>query len=59
MLNQGQQPIDPAIGGDVAMGGSPGTSGADDNGDSSGKKNSKKPLSDSKRAQQNRQAQVC
>lgn len=52
------QNIDPAIAGAGIMGTSTAESGGDENG-SDGKKSGKRALSTSKRAAQNRQAQVC
>lgn len=52
------QNIDPAIAGSGIMSVSTGESGGDENGSES-KKGSKRELSTSKRAAQNRQAQVC
>ena len=52
------QNIDPAIAGSGIMATSTGESGGDENG-SDGKKSGKRALSTSKRAEQNRQAQVC
>ena len=52
------QNIDPAIAGAGIMSMSTGESGGDENG-SDGKKSGKRELSTSKRAAQNRQAQVC
>lgn len=52
------QNIDPAIAGAGIMATSTGESGGDENG-SDGKKGGKRALSTSKRAAQNRQAQVC
>lgn len=52
------QNIDPAIAGAGIMATSTGESGGDENG-SDGKKSGKRALSTSKRAAQNRQAQVC
>lgn len=52
------QNIDPAIAGTGIMSTSAGESGGDDNG-SDGKKGGKRELSTSKRAAQNRAAQVC
>ena len=52
--------IDPAIAGSGMMSTSAGESGGDDNGATSdGRKNGKRELSTSKRAAQNRAAQVC
>ena len=55
--NQHIHNIDPAIAGSGMMSNSPGESGGDDNG-SDGKKGGKRELSTSKRAAQNRAAQV-
>lgn len=56
--NQHVHNIDPAIAGSSMMSNSAGESGGDDNG-SDGKKGGKRELSTSKRAAQNRAAQVC
>lgn len=52
------QNIDPAIAGSGMISTSPGESGGDENA-SDGKRNGKRELSTSKRAAQNRAAQVC